>query len=207
MWVGWTHRHDARHGWSESRKKSFDLATEVANKVLAINDESASAYRLLGSIHLMKREYEKANNYYEKALSFTPSDPGIQAGRGFLLNYLGKPQQAIMHFKIAMRLSPYYPAWYLYVLGLSYHLTGQYEKAIEALKKAVERTPDSVFPHVRLAAVYSDLGRKQEAQDEAVEVLRIKPAFSVESWAKANPFKDTAIVEYRKELLRKAGLK
>ena len=32
-----------------------------------------------------------------------------------------------------MRLSPYYPTWYLYHLGLSYHLTGQYEKAIETL--------------------------------------------------------------------------
>jgi hypothetical protein len=41
----------------------------------------------------------------------------------------------------------------------------------------------------------------------AAEVLRIKPNFSVEAYAKANPFKDAAIVEHRKELLRRAGLK
>ena len=155
----------------------------------------------------MKREYEKANYYQEKALSLNPENPAIQAGRGFLLNYLGKPQEAITHFKIAMRLSPFYPSWYLSHLGLSYHLTGQYEKAIETLKKRIERAPDVLFPHVRLAAVYSDLGRQQEARAEAAEVLRIKPDFSVENYARANPFKDTAIVEYRKELLRKAGLK
>jgi tetratricopeptide (TPR) repeat protein len=174
--------------------------------VLAINDEAASGYRILGSVHLMKREYEKANNYYEKALSLTPDNPDMQAGRGFALNYLGKPQEAIMHFKKAMRLSPFYPAWYLHHLGLSYHLTGQYEEAIEAIKKAIERTPNSLFPHVRLVAVYSDLGRLKEARAEAAEVLRIKPDFSVENYARANPFKDTAIVEHRKELLRKAGL-
>lgn len=205
--IGYTHRSDARHGWSESRKKSFDLATEMAHRVLAINDESASGYRLLGAIHLMKREYEKANNYNEKALNLTPNSSEAQAGRGFLLNYLGRPQEAIRQFKIAMRLSPFYPAWYLYHLGLSYHLTGQYEQAIETLKKGIERTPDALFPHVRLAAVYSDLGREQEARAAAAEVLRVKPDFSVENYAKANPFKDTAIVEYRKELLRKAGLK
>jgi TolB-like protein/class 3 adenylate cyclase/Flp pilus assembly protein TadD len=204
--IGWTHRHDARWGWGESREKSFDLATEMANKVLAIN-ESASAYQLLRGVHLMKREYEKANFYEEKAISLTPDNPGIQAGRGFFLNYYGKPREAIKHFKIAMRLSPRYPAWYLYHLGLSYHLTGQHEKAIETLKKGVERTPDSVFPHVRLAAVYSELGQEQEARAEAAEVLRIKPDFSIEGWAKANPFKDKALVEHRKELLRRAGLK
>jgi adenylate cyclase len=205
--LGWTHRDDARMGWSESRKKSFDQATELAKKVLAINDKSSGAYQLLRGIHLMKREHEKANYYDEKALSLNPEAPAIQAGRGFLLNYLGKPQEAIEHFKIAMRLSPFYPAWYLYHLGLSYHLTGQYEKAIETLKKGIERRPDSLFPRVRLVAVYSDLGREQEARAEAAEVLRIKPDFSVEGYARANPFKDTAIVEHRKELLRKAGLK
>jgi adenylate cyclase len=204
--LGWTHRDDARMGWSESRKKSFDQATELAHRVLSINDESSSAYQLLRGIHLMKREYEKANYYDEKALSLHPNNPAIQAGRGFLLNYLGKPQEAIEHFKIAMRLSPFYPAWYLFHLGLSYHLTRQYEKAIETLKKGIERRPDALFPRVRLVAVYSDLGREQEARAEAAEVLRIKPDFSVEGYAKANPFKDTAIVEYRKELLRKVGL-
>lgn len=146
----------------------------------------------------MKKEYEKANNYYEKALSLDPNTPYIHSGQGFLLNYLGKPQEAITHFKIAMRLSPFYPAWYLSHLGLSYHLTGQYEDAVEALKKGIERDPDQYFMHVRLAAVYSDLGREQEARAEAAEVLRIKPDFSIEAYAKANPFKDKSIVEQKK---------
>lgn len=141
MHIGWTHRNDARQGWSDSRKKSFDLAAEYANKVLAINDASGAANHLLADIHLMKRKYEKA-------LNISPDFSDIQAARGFALNYLGMPQEAIVHFKKAMRLSPFYPAWYHSHLGLSYHLTGHYEKAIE-------QTPDAYYPHVRLAAVYS----------------------------------------------------
>jgi len=117
------------------------------------------------------------------------------------------PWEAIVHFKNAMRLSPFYPAWYLSRLGVCYHLTGQYDKAIETLKKGIERRPNQYFIRVRLAAVYSDLGRDQDARAEAAEVLRIKPDFSIEAYAKANPFRDTAIVAHRKELLRKAGLK
>jgi tetratricopeptide (TPR) repeat protein len=154
----------------------------------------------------MKREFEKADNYYKKAISLTPDNPDMHAGLGFALNYLGKPQEAILHFKLAMRHSPFYPTWYLHHLGLSYHLTGQYEEAIEAIKKAIERAPDSLYPHVRLTALYSDLERDQEARAVAAEVLRIKPDFSVENYARANPFKDNAVVEHRKELLRRVGL-
>jgi hypothetical protein len=45
------------------------------------------------------------------------------------------------------------------------------------------------------------------ANRDLEEVLRIKPDFSIEAYAKANPFRDPALVEYRKELLREAGLK
>ncbi len=204
--LAWAHFLDARLGWTDSRKKSFDKAIEAANRALAIDETYWGAYSILCSIHLVKREFEKANEYFNKASSHAPATTDFYARRAFQLNYLGKPHDAIKHFKEAMRLSPYYPTWYLYHLGLSYHLTGQHEKAIETLEKAVERTPNSIYTHPRLAMIYCDLGRMKEAQAEAAEVLRINPKFTIEGWAKANPFKDPAIVEHRKELLRKAGL-
>jgi adenylate cyclase len=206
IFVGWTHQQDARMGYTESRKKSFNQAAKIAHRVLAIYDQSATAHHLLGSLHLYKREYEEARSYCEKALSLNPNAAYTQAAHGSVLTYLMEPQKAIIHFKKAMRLSPFYPAWYLSRLGVCYQLTGQYEKAIETLKKAIEREPDKYFQRVRLTAVYSDLGRDQEALAEAAGVLRIKPDFSIEAYTKANPFRDPAIVKHRKELLRKAGL-
>jgi uncharacterized protein HemY len=79
---------DARFGWSESRKKSLDQAAELANRVLAINDKAATAYSLLGRICLMKKEYEKANDYNEKALSLSPNASHIQ--RVFLSCPIGR---------------------------------------------------------------------------------------------------------------------
>jgi adenylate cyclase len=204
--LAWAHFLDARMGWTDSRKKSFDQAVESANRALAIDDTYWGAYSILCMIHLVKREFEKADEYFKKTGHHAPATTDFYARRAFQLNYLGEPHKAIEYFQEAMRLSPFYPAWYLYHLGLAYHLTGQHEKAIETLKKAVERTPSSIYTHPRLAMIYSDLGRVQEAQAEAAEVLRIDPEFRIEGWAKANPFKDPAIVEHRKELLRKAGL-
>ncbi|MDJ0624277.1 MAG: adenylate/guanylate cyclase domain-containing protein [Desulfocapsaceae bacterium] len=204
--LAWTYFMDARHGWNNPRKKSFDQAVESANKALAIDDTYWGAHSILCLLYLLKRDFDKAEEYLQKAQINAPSTTDFHSRRAVQLNYLGRSHEAIEHFKEAMRLSPVYPAWYYYHLGLAYHLTGQHEKAIETLKKAVERTPDSIYPHPRLAMIYSDLGRMQEAKKAAAEVLRVNPQFTVEGWAKANPFKDPAIVEHRKELLRKAGL-
>jgi hypothetical protein len=50
------------------------------------------------------------------------------------------------------------------------------------------------------------IGRDQQAQAEAAEVLRINPKFSVERWARGTPLKGQKRVEAIAEALRKAGL-
>jgi len=51
------------------------------------------------------------------------------------------------------------------------------------------------------------MGRDKEARAEAAEVLRINPKFSVDSWAKENPYKDQSQKDKMVNALRKAGLK
>ena len=50
------------------------------------------------------------------------------------------------------------------------------------------------------------MGREKEAHAEATEVLRINPKFSLDYYAKANPYKDQSENERIVNSLRKAGL-
>jgi adenylate cyclase len=84
---------------------------------------------------------------------------------------------------------------------------GQVEEAISEYKKALHRTPDSTMPHLGLAATYSMMGREKEALNEAAEVLRIDPKFSLEHYAKQLLFKNQSDLDRQIEALRKAGLK
>jgi adenylate cyclase len=93
------------------------------------------------------------------------------------------------------------------MLASSYVQLGRYEEAIKEYKKALHRAPDSAMPHVGLAATYSLMGREREAQDEAAEVLRIDPKFSLEHFAKSLLYKNQADLDRRIGALRKAGLK
>jgi tetratricopeptide (TPR) repeat protein len=76
------------------------------------------------------------------------------------------------------------------------------EEAVSAYKKALQLSPNNIFAHMGLAAMYINMGREKEARAEAADVLRINPNFSVSSTRYY--FKDQP--EFF-SALRKAGLK
>ena len=67
-------------------------------------------------------------------------------------------------------------------------------------------SPDFLSAQIHLAACHSSMGRDAEAAAAAKEVLRINPKFTIESYAKALPYKDKADVERDVAALQKAGL-
>ena len=109
---------------------------------------------------------------------------------GDILNYAGRPEEAIGLIEKAMRLNPHYPPFYLFYLGEAYRLTGRYEEAIAAYKRALTRNPNLLPAHLSLAVIYSELGREEEARAEAAEVLRLNPNFSLEGVRQIVPYKD-----------------
>ena len=182
------------------------LAEELAAEALAKN-ENAFAHSLLGSIHLLKREYEQALTEKKRALELNPNRADSNAQMASLLRYSGRPEEAISYLKRGMRLSPYYPFWFMGVLGDAYRLTGRFEEAIEVFRAALDRRPDDVnLARVRLVATLIEAGKEEEAQIEAAKILRIKPRFSSGRYGKSRLYKDRKITERMVESLRKAGL-
>jgi adenylate cyclase len=86
-------------------------------------------------------------------------------------------------------------------------MTGQYEEAIIWGEKAVRQKPNSFLAHLILTQIYSLSGRVEEARDEAAEILRINPKFSVDKFAKKFTYKNQEDKERCISALRKAGLK
>jgi len=86
-------------------------------------------------------------------------------------------------------------------------MTGQYEEAIAAYKKALIGEPDNLFAHLGLVGTYSLLGRDEEARAEAAELFRIAPNFSLDHISKTFPSKNRVGLERTIDVLRKAGLK
>jgi adenylate cyclase len=209
-WAGlaWTHWLDARFGWSESPAQSRQLAEELTHKALDLDDSIASAYQLLSRFALVERQYDQAIAYVQKAVAVSPSDAAAVGSFARILLHAGRPEEAVWWQKRAMRLSPFYPAVYLAILGRAYFVVGRHEEAITAFQSLLERQELGTAAHRGLAMVYSELGRDEDARAQAAELLKLRPTFSVERWAKTRyPYKDPSVLERMINALRQAGLK
>ena len=202
-----THLMDLILGSTKSPKGSLKQAEELVQKALALDGALAEAHALLGRVYLAKRQYEQAIAEGERAIAIDPNSPIAQYALAFSLTRVGKYEEAIALYKKAMRSDPIPSPSLLTMLGNAYIVAGRYEDGISTLKKVLRRSPDNLVAHVGLAIGYSSSGRDEEARNEAIEILRIDPKFSLEHFGKRLMYKDQADTDRVVGALRKAGLK
>ena len=160
---------------------------------------------MLSNVALLERNFDEAVTYCEKALSLHPgAEATAHCARNF--SYVGRPRESLELIKRAMRLSPYYPSWYLVTLGNAYRLVGDYPQAISAIEKWRDREPDTALTHITLALTLELAGREQEARAAVAEALGRDPRFSIKQFARAMFYKDPAETKRIIDALRKAGL-
>jgi len=204
--LGLTHWLEWMYQWSQN-PQTLEQAFDLAQKAVDLDDSLPLAHMLLGRACLAKKQLERALAETERAIALDPNDADGHAHLAALLNFAGRPKEAIGSLEKAMRLNPHYPYWYLYHLGVAYTFTRRIEEATAAFKRVLAHNPNFLPAHTFLAAIYSALGREQEAQAEAAAVLRISPNFSLEVQRQMLPVTDQAGAELFFDLLRKAGLK
>ncbi|NKL87685.1 CDC27 family protein, partial [Rhizobium leguminosarum] len=115
----------------------------------------------------------------------------------------GRVGEGLEHIAKAFRLNPFPAGWYYLTLGQAQYAAGQYEAAIETLRRdETYRTSSRRF----LAASLAQLGRLDEARAEAELFLVANPRFSTRHWAETEPFRDARTLEHFVDGYRKAGL-
>jgi tetratricopeptide (TPR) repeat protein len=180
---------------------------ELEQKALALDDSLSPAHALLGWLYTMQGQYDKGITECEQAVRLEPNSAFSRWWLSTVLKYSGRGEESIAICKEAIRLDPIPASYYFQNLTSAYCLTGQYNEAIEAGKKAVDLEPNNMIARAFLAVAYSLNGKEQEAGIEAKEVMRINPKFSLEKWERTMPFKNKADKDRIIGALRKAGLK
>jgi adenylate cyclase len=205
--MAWTYYFDVERGWSEAPSESLERMSELAHRALALGDVSGFSHLILGHMHLMRREHDEALALSEQALEKRPSCQAAWGLKANILNYSGRPEEAIPLAKQSLRLSPVAQTFFPEVLATAHYLSGRLEEAMTAAHEALALAPDSLDARVVLAASLVETGRLDAAREAGREILSIDPGFTLERFVASQPYRDPAALERLMDSLRLAGLK
>jgi adenylate cyclase len=179
------------------------LSMASAKKAVELDPDDSGSHWVLASVLLWERCWEESAEEFEISLRLNPNDADAWVNLADLKAYEGRGVEAIACIEKAFRLNPHPPAYYFWNLGFAQYAAGQYEAAAKTLRNpATYRTASRNL----LAAALAQLGRLQEAREEAKLYLAGNPQFSISHWFENLPFRDMALRDRSAEGMRKAGL-
>lgn len=184
----------------------LDRAVNLAEQALQLKDDTGLADLVLANIYLRKNRHEEALSAAERTVLARPSCDAAFTAKAEVLNYLGRPAEAIGLAQFAMRLAPVYPSYYPAVLSAAYYGCSRFEEALEAAKISFEADPNNINALLLIVAANGALGRSKQAQEAAHEVLTLKPDFTIDTFAINHPYKERSRLENMILQLQRAGL-
>lgn len=206
--AAWTHWWAIFRGMSEDTAQSLEYATDLAHKAMDLEDITGLPHLMMALIHLHKSEHDRALVEAERAVLARPSCDLSYAAKGYILIYLGRPADAVKLANYALRLAAVNPLpFYHVVLAGALFSSQRFEEAITAAKEALRYDRDYLDALVILAAASVAANHMEDAARIAGKIRMIQPDFTLEKFARTQPYKNPETLEQLLLMLRQSGLR
>lgn len=159
----------------------FSMARAAVAKALEIDDSLAEAHTSLAHLKTHEFQWRDAEREYQKSIQLNPGYATAHHWYFLTLTMTGRFKEAQKEMERARELDPLS----LIIqtdMGSCYYFNGEYDRAIELLRKVLELDPNFPSAHRFLTAVYEQMGRFEEAI-LAFEKARILAARSADEVA------------------------
>ena len=183
--------------------QQLDASLNIVKTALAFDEGESETHRIMGSIYLWKRDFERAEQHIRRSIALNPNDAHVAVKAGSYFSFSGQPEEALASIRRAMRLNPHHPDWYWTELGLALHTSGDYQSAIEALLK---NALPSFFDLALLTASNVEVGRIEEARSYAKQLSEMKPNATVHYFRSRLPYRRPEDLTRLLDGLQKAGV-
>lgn len=171
--------------------EAVQLATDAAQRALAIDSRQGEAYAVLGRLKMTYDwNWTAAEADLARAVALAPESVEAHLGHGLFLSAVGRHCEALAALTRACTLDPTRRETHER-LGLAWWMAGDGESALAALDEAVTIDAEARRPHFRRMVVLDQLGRHEEAAGERALWLRL--------------FGDGAVADRLADLARNAG--
>jgi tetratricopeptide (TPR) repeat protein len=175
---------------------AFDRAAKLVAEAAAINPDDQGVLDTTAYLARAQGRYEEAIAAYRRLLEEYPNSYLAYNQIGMLLMFVGRAEEALPMFEIAIRRDPLGPfSWAYYgTLGKALMLLGRDEESIPWVQRALAVTPNlpswqRALYKLRLAAAYARLGRLDAAHNQVAEANRIWPWDTARSEAPDSPYR------------------
>jgi TolB-like protein/DNA-binding SARP family transcriptional activator len=169
------HWNEVDYGWAPFHS-AMDAWLNEAQAAVALDPGDAMGHVALGMRYGYANEFDRSAAEFDTALRANFNDPDALGLIGGNLSWLEPPGRAVELVERAQRLNPY-ASKISHMSKLAYFYAGDFEKSIA---KCMAHGDLSFFDYLYLAMNYGELGKSEEANANAAEVLHLNPQFSAE---------------------------
>lgn len=142
-------------------------AETYLNKALKADEEGVEALMTLGNLYSSKRDYDKANGMYKKALAEEPENKSVLFAQAENFTRAGKVDEAITTLTFARTLAENDPSVYV-GLGDAYYYRRAFNPSLENYQKALKLNPKSAPAMFGIGQVFF----RQKKYNDALEMFK-----------------------------------
>jgi adenylate cyclase len=170
---------DVIDGWSTSPAVDEARADALIRHALDLDPNNAEAHSARGTLLWAQNRLDEAVDACGTAISLNRNNARDIRRMGIMLNFLGRPEEAIPLLEKALRLDPRSPNLTIPLENLGYVLLlGHVDEAIDFLRRSWAANPRPYYVHMHLAGALGLKGDIVDAKQELAESIRLKPEYN-----------------------------
>ena len=151
---------------------NYSAALAMFQEILAENPTITTAYLGIGDIHIINKDYVKAEPAFERAAKLEPRNFDAQYGHGLALQMLNRFVEAVRAYHRALTIDPDNIKANLNI-AVTYLQMNEPQTAVTFAEKAVSLEPGNGSARVNLGAAYEKIGKNKEAIEQYTAAMEL----------------------------------
>lgn len=161
-------------GYGYEMREKINHAISAYSRVLEMDESFAPALYRIGMLYSRGRNRKEAQNYLDKAVSRSPNSSVVAAEMAEFMMRSDKPEKAISFIDSKRGLLERTSAG-MKTIGMAYILTGEYQRAVSVLTRAVAAGPSDLETDFVLGRAYLYLGQFSTAGEIFGRLIKYRP--------------------------------
>ena len=207
--LAWGYEQRLVRDWGAYGENDSETAIALAHRAIAADRDDAHVMVTAGFVLVMvARDYDQGLQAVDRANELNPNIAFVTMLIGVSQTFAGDPEEALIHFDNAIRVSPGDPgAFFSYALaGLSHLFCGRPVEAHELARKSTRMYADWDIAYWALIPALVQLGRVDEARSTVSKLLELSPNATVTRLSELLPVRNPDYLNMILDGMAKAGL-